>query len=107
MEISESTHLRKNEERIESRSLRIKGTSNNFQFVTPAQAGIQLCQDLMDSCFRRNDIFRGSLKLCRDRKGGAISPVILHGHIGEKPVTPNYPYWLHITAFCHESSPSF
>jgi hypothetical protein len=38
-----------------------KGTSNNFQFVTPAQAGVQLCQELMDSCFRRNDIFRGSL----------------------------------------------
>jgi len=42
--------------------LNFKGTSNNFQFVTPAQAGVQLCQELMDSCFRRNDIFRGSLK---------------------------------------------
>jgi len=43
--------------------MNIKGTSNNFQFVTPAQAGVQLCQELMDSCFRRNDIFRGSLKV--------------------------------------------
>ena len=42
--------------------LYFEGTSNNFQFVTPAQAGVQLCQELMDSCFRRNDIFRGSLE---------------------------------------------
>ena len=42
-------------------SPKLKGTSNNFQFVTPAKAGVQLCQELMDSCFRRNDIFRGSL----------------------------------------------
>jgi hypothetical protein len=40
---------------------RLKGTSNNSQFVTPAQAGVQLCQELMDSCLRRNDIFRGRL----------------------------------------------
>ncbi len=38
-----------------------KGTSNNSQFGTPAHAGVQLCRELMDSCFRRNDIFRGSL----------------------------------------------
>ena len=42
-------------------NIKLKGTSNNFQFVTPAQAGVQLCQELMDSCFRRNDIFRDSL----------------------------------------------
>ena len=40
----------------------LKRTSNNSQFVTPAQAGVQLCREVMDSCFRRNDIFRGSLK---------------------------------------------
>jgi phosphoserine phosphatase len=39
----------------------LKGTSNNYQFVAPAQAGVQGCQMLMDSCFRRNDIFRSSL----------------------------------------------
>jgi hypothetical protein len=42
--------------------LSFKGTSNNSQFVTPAQAEVQLSRELMDSCFRRNDIFRGSLK---------------------------------------------
>src|SRR4030042_6902092 len=39
----------------------LKGTSNNSQFVTPAKAGVQYSQELMDSCFRRNDIFRGTL----------------------------------------------
>ena len=39
----------------------LMGTSNNYQFVTPAYAGVQLFQRLVDSCFRRNDIFRGSL----------------------------------------------
>ena len=47
------------------------GTSINFQPVTPAQAGVQECQKLMDSCFRRNDIFRGSLNcLTFKRQGG-------------------------------------
>ncbi len=38
------------------------GTSNNLQFVTPEEARVQSCQSLMDSCLRRNDIFRGCLK---------------------------------------------
>jgi hypothetical protein len=42
--------------------VRLKGTSNNSKFVTPAKAGVQFFQELMDSCFRRNDIFRGRLK---------------------------------------------
>ena len=46
----------------EKRGRRLKGTSNNYQFVTPAQAGVQRCQEVLDSCFRRNDIFRGYLK---------------------------------------------
>jgi len=37
------------------------GASNNYEFFTPAQAGVQYYQDVMDSCLRRNDIFRGSL----------------------------------------------
>ena len=41
----------------------IKGTSNNSKFVTPAKAGVQLFRGLLDSCFRRNDIFRGCLKI--------------------------------------------
>ena len=39
-------------------------TSNSYQFVTPAQAGVQCYQDILDSCFHRNDIFRGSLIIC-------------------------------------------
>jgi hypothetical protein len=38
------------------------GTSNNLQFVTPAEAGAQSCQRLMDSCLRRNDMFGGCIK---------------------------------------------
>jgi len=45
--------------------LNLKGTSNNSKFVTPAQAGVQYYYALLDSCFRRNDIFRGSLKLIK------------------------------------------
>jgi len=37
------------------------GTSNNYQFVTPAKAVVQWCRELLDSGFRRNDIFRGNL----------------------------------------------
>ena len=37
------------------------GTSNNSNFVIPSKAGVQYFQCVMDSCFRRNDIFRGSL----------------------------------------------
>ena len=39
----------------------LKGTLLISNIVTPYEAGVQLCQKLVDSCFRRNDIFRGSL----------------------------------------------
>ena len=41
----------------------VKGTSNNSHSVTPAQAGVQEFQHIMDSRFRGNDIFRGTLKM--------------------------------------------
>ena len=43
--------------------LSFEDASNNYQFVTPAQAGVQYCWGSLDSCFRRNDILRGGLKL--------------------------------------------
>jgi len=39
------------------------GTSNNSKFVTPVKTGVRSYQELLDSGFRRNDIFRGSLIL--------------------------------------------
>jgi len=42
--------------------LLFKVTSNNSHSVTPAQAGVQEIQLIMDSRFRWNDIFRGTLK---------------------------------------------
>jgi len=39
----------------------LKETSNNSKFVTPVKTGVQSYQELLDSGFRRNDIFRGSL----------------------------------------------
>jgi len=36
------------------------GVLKNALFVIPAKAGIQLFQQLMDSGFRRNDIFQHS-----------------------------------------------
>jgi len=42
-----------------SKTLNVKGTSNNYQFVTPVQAGVQWCQGVLDSCFRRD--FNGTI----------------------------------------------
>jgi len=39
------------------------GTSNNSHSVTPAQAGVQEFQHIMDSRLRGNDIFRANLLL--------------------------------------------
>jgi hypothetical protein len=44
---------------MKSSLIKLKGTSNNYQSVTPAQAGVQQRQKLLDFCFCRNDIFRG------------------------------------------------
>ncbi len=44
--------------------INIKGTSNNYQFAIPAKAAVQRSQEFLDSGFRRNDIFRGSLNVC-------------------------------------------
>lgn len=45
-----------------SRILKDKGPSHHSIFVTPAKAGVQSCQRILDSCVRRNDAFRGSPK---------------------------------------------
>ena len=41
--------------------LRLKATSNNSKFVTPVKTGVQSNRSLLDSGFRRNDNFRGTL----------------------------------------------
>jgi len=56
-------HFRKTTTRTRQPRVNLKGTSNNSKFVTPAQAGVQYYYALLDSCFRRNDIFRGSLNV--------------------------------------------
>ncbi len=78
----------------------LKGTSNNSQFVTPVQAGVQLCREVMDSCFRRSDIFRGGLKLHStilkqfNVPKGFSTQVEQMGSLCHSPSTKNrYSYW--------------
>ncbi len=67
----------------------IKGTSNNSKFVTPVKTGVQSYQGLLDSGFRRNDIFRGGLKF----NPRTIGSLILNNIIFEGYLCQTYSGW--------------